>query len=65
MSRWLCIASPLLGTHCAVVLPTSRLITAEADKTIKVWKEDPDATPETHPIDMEEWTREVRRHKRY
>ena len=43
----------------------SRLITCEADKTIKVWKEDPDATPETHPIDMEEWTREVRRHKRY
>ncbi|CAD5216157.1 unnamed protein product [Bursaphelenchus xylophilus] len=27
-----------------------RLITAEADKSIKMWKEDPDATEETHPI---------------
>lgn len=29
----------------------SRLITCEADKTIKIWKEDESATPETHPID--------------
>jgi pleiotropic regulator 1 len=29
----------------------SRLITCEADKTIKVYKEDDNATPETHPID--------------
>ncbi|CAI2167761.1 14918_t:CDS:2 [Funneliformis geosporum] len=28
-----------------------RLITCEADKTIKIWKEDSSATPETHPID--------------
>jgi len=28
----------------------SRLITGEADKTIKVWREDETATPETHPI---------------
>jgi pleiotropic regulator 1 len=28
----------------------SRLITVEADKTIKIWKEDPNATPETHPL---------------
>jgi pleiotropic regulator 1 len=27
----------------------SRLITCEADKTIKMWKEDDTATPETHP----------------
>ncbi|GAQ83201.1 WD repeat-containing protein [Klebsormidium nitens] len=27
----------------------SRLVTCEADKTIKMWKEDEDATPETHP----------------
>ena len=27
-----------------------RMITAECDKTIKIWKEDEDATPETHPI---------------
>jgi hypothetical protein len=28
----------------------SRLITCEADKSIKMWREDPDATPETHPV---------------
>jgi pleiotropic regulator 1 len=28
----------------------TRLITGEADKTIKIWKEDEDATPETHPV---------------
>jgi pleiotropic regulator 1 len=28
-----------------------RLITAECDKTIKIWKEDENATPETHPIE--------------
>ena len=27
-----------------------RMITAECDKTIKIWKEDENATPETHPI---------------
>ncbi|KAJ5226795.1 uncharacterized protein N7469_006801 [Penicillium citrinum] len=27
-----------------------RLITGEADKTIKVWKQDDEATPETHPV---------------
>lgn len=28
----------------------SRLITGECDKTIKIYREDPDATPETHPV---------------
>lgn len=28
----------------------SRLLTAETDKTVKVYKEDPDATEETHPL---------------
>jgi len=28
----------------------SRLITGECDKTVKIYKEDPDATPQTHPI---------------
>ncbi|MCJ1468661.1 pre-mRNA-splicing factor prp46 [Pseudocyphellaria aurata] len=28
-----------------------RLICGEADKTIKIWKQDEDATPETHPLD--------------
>ncbi|KAJ6156920.1 hypothetical protein N7497_005805 [Penicillium chrysogenum] len=27
-----------------------RLITGEADKTIKIWKQDEQATPETHPL---------------
>jgi len=30
----------------------TRLLTCEADKTIKFYKEDSDATPETHPIDF-------------
>ncbi|RVX75093.1 Pre-mRNA-splicing factor prp46 [Exophiala mesophila] len=28
-----------------------RLIMGEADKTIKIWRPDPNATPETHPLD--------------
>ena len=28
----------------------TRLITCEADKTIKMWKEDEMATPESHPV---------------
>ncbi|KAJ6719846.1 WD40 REPEAT PROTEINPRL1/PRL2-RELATED [Salix viminalis] len=30
----------------------TRLVTCEADKTIKMWKEDEDATPETHPLNF-------------
>lgn len=30
----------------------SRLVTCEADKTIKMWKEDDTATPETHPLNF-------------
>ena len=32
----------------------SRLVTCEADKTIKMWKEDESATPETHPLQWRE-----------
>ncbi|KAK3394001.1 WD40-repeat-containing domain protein [Podospora didyma] len=32
-------------------LSGSRLICGEADKTIKIWKQDEDATPETHPLE--------------
>lgn len=39
----------------------SRLITCEADKTIKMWKEDTSATEETHPL---QWRPDFRR-KRY
>ncbi|EON61202.1 pre-mRNA-splicing factor prp46 [Coniosporium apollinis CBS 100218] len=37
-----------------------RLITGEADKTIKVWKPDDEATPETHPL---EWKPTLGRQK--
>ncbi|CAM9523311.1 unnamed protein product, partial [Chrysoparadoxa australica] len=30
----------------------SRLVTCEADKTIKIWKPDEEATPDSHPVDM-------------
>ncbi|XP_062108735.1 protein pleiotropic regulatory locus 1 [Humulus lupulus] len=33
-------------------LTGTRLITCEADKTIKMWKEDENATPETHPLNF-------------
>ncbi|KAI9189952.1 pre-mRNA-splicing factor prp46 [Blastocladiella emersonii ATCC 22665] len=36
----------------------SRLITCEADKTIKVWRKDERATPETHPL---QWKPELKR----
>ncbi|GAB9470037.1 Pleiotropic regulator 1 [Globisporangium polare] len=42
-----------------------RLITCEADKTIKVWQEDATASEESHPIDMAQWTKEFTAPKRY
>lgn len=39
-------------------LSGSRLITCEADKTIKVYKEDENATEETHPMD--DWKEQLR-----
>ena len=43
----------------------SRLVTCEADKTIKVWKEDAEATEDSHPIDMAAWTKQCLQRKRY
>ncbi|XP_033631650.1 pleiotropic regulator 1-like [Asterias rubens] len=40
----------------------SRLITAEADKTIKIYKEDEEATEDTHPIN---WKPEIMKKKKY
>ncbi|XP_076872528.1 pleiotropic regulator 1 [Brachyhypopomus gauderio] len=40
----------------------SRLITAEADKTIKVYKEDDTATEESHPVN---WKPEIIKRKRF
>ena len=36
-------------------LTGTRLITCEADKTIKIWKEDESASELSHPIDMKSW----------
>jgi pleiotropic regulator 1 len=38
----------------------SRLITCEADKTVKIWEEDLTATPESHPIDYTPPTKRAR-----
>jgi pleiotropic regulator 1 len=40
---------------------STRLITAEVDKSIKMWKEDPAATEETHPVI---WRPEILKNKR-
>ncbi|KAJ3117703.1 Pleiotropic regulator 1 [Phlyctochytrium bullatum] len=41
------------GVFCSTFDRTGlRLITGEADKTIKIWKEDENATEETHPINF-------------
>ena len=36
-------------------LTGSRLITGEADKTIKIWKQDESASELSHPVDMASW----------
>jgi len=40
----------------------TRLITCEADKTIKIYKQDTEATEESHPV---EWKPEILRRKRF
>ncbi|KAG5191609.1 WD40-repeat-containing domain protein [Tribonema minus] len=42
----------------------SRLVTGEADKSIKIWREDLEATPETHPIDMKQWAKDYTARRR-
>eukprot|EP01041_Mallomonas_annulata_P000907 gene907-1761_t len=46
-------------------LSGSRLLTCEADKSIKVWKENTEATEDTHPMDMKAWTKQCLALKRY
>jgi pleiotropic regulator 1 len=36
-------------------LTGTRLITGECDKTVKIWKQDEEASELTHPIDMASW----------
>jgi len=44
------------GVYCAEFdLTGTRLITGEADKSIKIWKQDTDSSEITHPIDMVAW----------
>jgi len=40
----------------------SRLITTEADKTIKIYKEDDEATEESHPVD---WKPDIMKRRRF
>lgn len=46
-------------------LSGSRLITCEADKTIKIWKENKESTEDTDPIEMEGWTKQCLALKRH
>jgi pleiotropic regulator 1 len=39
-------------------LTGTRLITGEADKTVKIWKQDEEASDESHPIDMAAWRKQ-------
>lgn len=50
---------------CSFDLSGSRFITCEADKSIKIWKENIDATEDTHPIDMKSWSKQCLMQKRY
>jgi pleiotropic regulator 1 len=33
----------------------TRLVTGEADKSIKIWKQDEQASEMTHPVDVSAW----------
>jgi len=46
--------------HSVFDMSGSRLITCEADKTIKVWKEEENASEETHPVT---WKAPIKRKK--
>lgn len=60
------LTSPLLCLSAqALISYFSRLVTCEADKSIKVWKENPLSTEDSDPIDMDTWTRECLQLKRY
>ena len=61
----------VFAIQCRATLPPSlslpcrsgsRLITCEADKTIKIWKEDEKCTEQTHPVD---WKPTILRKSRF
>ncbi|KAL7549509.1 hypothetical protein ACHAWF_012774 [Thalassiosira exigua] len=39
-------------------LTGTRLVTCEADKTVKIWKEDEEASELTHPVDTTKWRKQ-------
>ena len=43
----------------------TRLVTGEADNTIKIWKQDKKASELTHPIDMLKWRKCLAETKRW
>jgi hypothetical protein len=59
------LSPPFLSPPLPSPLLCSRLITCEADKTIKIWAEDRTATETSHPVDMRGWTEHVKAHKYY
>jgi pleiotropic regulator 1 len=46
-------------------LSGSRLITCEADKSLKIWKENSEATEESHPINYKNWSKDYLSLRRY
>jgi len=46
-------------------LSGSRLLTCEADKSIKIWRENLESSEESHPIDMKTWTKQCLQLKRF
>ena len=44
---------------CEFDMTGTRLITGEADKTIKIYKQDEEASEMSHPIDMKAWRKKV------
>lgn len=43
----------------------TRLVTCEADKSIKIWQEDTEATEDSHPINAKDWAKEYLSLSRY
>ena len=46
-------------------LSGTRLLTCEADKSIKIWKENDTETEDSYPIDMAAWSKKCLALKRF
>jgi pleiotropic regulator 1 len=51
--------------NSAFDLSGSRYVTCETDKTIKIWKENEEATEESHPVDMDAWEAQAAATRRF